>query len=53
MGYLGRVIVEQARMFAFRDAYLVLAVGFLIAAVSALALVGKPQAAARTVPARA
>ena len=43
--FLGRVVHEQALMLAFRDSFLLLAAGFLIAAISALALTRKPAAA--------
>jgi DHA2 family multidrug resistance protein len=43
--YLGRMINEQAVMLAFRDGFVLLAVGFFMAAVSALALTGKPRSA--------
>ncbi len=44
--FLGRVVREQALMLAFRDSFLLLAAGFVIAALSALALTRKPKAAA-------
>lgn len=43
--YLGRMVGEQALMLAFRDSFLFLAVGFIMAAVSALALMRKPVSA--------
>ncbi len=43
--YLSRVIVVQANSLAFRDGFTLLAFGFLLAALSALALAGKPRSA--------
>ncbi|MBT6278209.1 MAG: DHA2 family efflux MFS transporter permease subunit [Chromatiales bacterium] len=43
MHYLSQIVVAQANSLAFKDGFIVLAGGFLMAAVSALALAGKPR----------
>ena len=50
LNYLGRVVAAQAQALAFQDGFMLLAVGFFVAAVSALALARKPgrSADART-----
>ena len=44
LDYLGQVVTAQATSLAFKDGFTVLAIGFALAAVSALALAGKPRA---------
>ena len=42
-GYLGRLIAAKANMMAFQDGFIILAVGFVVAAASALLLTKRPQ----------
>jgi hypothetical protein len=49
--YLGQVITAQAQALAFQDGFMLLAIGFGVAGVSALALAGKRRETA--VPAAA
>jgi MFS transporter, DHA2 family, multidrug resistance protein len=46
MNYLSQVVTAQANSLAFKDGFMVLALGFLLAAISALALAGKPKSQA-------
>jgi len=43
LNYLGRVVTAQAQALAFQDGFMLLAVGFFLAAMSALALTRKPK----------
>ena len=45
--YLARVVVEQSNTLAYQDGFTLLAIGFFLAALSALALAGNPLAALR------
>lgn len=51
--YLGRVIVEQANTLAYQDGFTLLAIGFFLAALSALALAGDPTRKRFPVPSAA